>query len=347
MLPFGVLTTSTLSKKVYAESLTDPWSWSNGIQQELGHIDLAVNTFLDGIPSPVDMLHTIIIEGMNLIYGLLSSVVLHTPLWLFTNEWFSPITQIFSVLSVLIISVMSLVQIIRYMLQGKELDDWGIVRRFVVALSVSSFSPTLLRHSVEAVNTFSKTILSIGQSFFNSFYRTSGLEMFAASSDLLLTLVTALLVCTFGIFCIPIILQSGRRFFEMITLGALTPLAMAAWVFPETKAFHSLWWSKLKQLFLTQVYYALYVIILGLILFSTPHPTTTEGYWTKLLVMIGGALSMLDVPSIVSSKVDRGRDVGSMVQRTTRQWKKATKPFYSSHAFIQVKKWFQNRGGKA
>lgn len=327
--------------------MTDPWSWLYGDQPGLGIFYQAVDTFLDSYPSPVDILHTIIVVGMNLIYGLLSSVVLHTPLWLFTNEWFSSITQIFSVLSVLIVSVMSLVQIIRYMLQGKEIDDWGIARRFLVALSVSSFSPTLLRHSVEGVNTLSKTILSIGHSFFNSVHGTTGMEMFAASPDFSLTLVTALLVCTFGVFCIPIILQSGRRFFEMITLGSLTPLAMAAWVFPETKSYHNQWWNKLKQLFLTQVYYALYVIILGLILFSTPHPTTMEGYWTKLLVMIGGALSMLDVPSIVSTKVDRGRDVGSMVERTARKWKKVTEPLRSSsHAFTQVKKWFQNRGDK-
>ncbi|MEW9674321.1 hypothetical protein [Ammoniphilus sp. 3BR4] len=52
-------------------------------------------------------------------------------------------------------------------------------------------------------------------------------------------------------------------------------------------------------------YAALFVIILGLILFSTSHPTTTKGYWPKLLVIISGTLGILYVLSIVNSEMDR------------------------------------------
>src|SRR5690606_21145860 len=103
---------------------------------------------------------------------------------------------------------------------------------------------------------------------------------------------------------IPVLWQNGRRFFDIMLLGVTTPLALTAWIFDGYKKYFDQWWTNLKHLSLVQVFYSLFLLVLGWFIFGVPTPTDFTGMVVKLLVVIGGFARMVNPPRIISSKLD-------------------------------------------
>jgi hypothetical protein len=55
----------------------------------------------------------------------------------------------------------------------------------------------------------------------------------------------------------------------------------------------------IKSAGLKQLIYAIFVTILGLIMFATPNPTTIAGVFSKLLLMLGGCYRLAFPPNFV------------------------------------------------
>jgi hypothetical protein len=279
-----------------------------------------------------DLPHEIAEMSVNLmswLYELCAALILKTPLWLFNNEWFENTTYMFSLVSLGVVSVLTIVEAIKIMLsrqlRGKRsmapMDIKEIGRRWFLVAGVTTAIPWLFQKAFQGLNLVSDFLISMGADTMKAVSLTESIKLFDV-----LTLVTFDIVLIGTI--IPVLWQNARRFFDIMVLGVTAPLALTAWIFDPYRHLFSQWWGNLKHLSLVQVYYALFLLVLGWFIFGVPTPSTMIGFASKLLVVIGGFARMTTPPRLVSKHLDSGgglggeADVKAPINKTRANYKK-------------------------
>ena len=91
-------------------------------------------------------------------------------------------------------------------------------------------------------------------------------------------------VLTMGVFdivliatLIPTLWKNGRRFFDLLMLALVSPLAMTAWIFDSHRSKFDQWWSNVKELSLVQIYHALFLLVIGWFIDGIPTPADPIG----------------------------------------------------------------------
>lgn len=245
------------------------------------------------------------IDGMSEIYELITSLILKTPLWLFENEWFHNTTYKFSLIAVVAVSIITAFEGIKRMLpkwtkKPQETTDLKeiIKRWFLVSCGITAV-PWVTYESFKGLNFISEILINMGKDDIKSISLTEAVKPF----DVLILLIFNILLI---LSAIPILWQNGRRFFDILVLTAISPFALSAWVFNSYKSYFNQWWNNLKHLSLVQVYYALYLLILGWFIYGVPTPSSLVGLLTKMLIVIGAFSRMQNPPTIIAHKLDRG-----------------------------------------
>lgn len=153
--------------------------------------------------------------------------------------------------------------------------------------------------------------------------------------------MTALDVATMLVFdavligtIIPVLWQNGRRFFDLIVLGVITPLALTAWIFDGYKGLFNQWWGQVKYLSLIQVYHALFLLVLGWFIFGVGTPATFTGLIVKLLIVIGGFARMTNPPQLIAKHLDKGKDMDEITGGAKEAYKKTKKNYLISKALL-------------
>jgi hypothetical protein len=249
------------------------------------------------------------------IFDFLSQIVLTTPVLLFDNSWFKTTLLSFAVISVTLISALTMIEGIKRMLGIGYTNMRNVLVKLPVALAVTGFAPFIFVEGAKLLNKASDLILNMGTSkmYELSTYNSYRVTSMASAMD---TIALILFDGLFIYLCFPIILYHGRRWFDLIALGVMTPLAMTSWLFNGLSRFHAMWWSSLKALSLVQLMYAVFITLLALIMFAIPFPTTWAGMMTKLLVILGGLYRMAYPPHFVRAMTDRGDSVWTMANNT-------------------------------
>ncbi len=259
------------------------------------------------------------INTMDWIYETVSMLVLQTPLWLFDNEWFSNTTMSFSLISVGLVALFTIINLIKKMIWSKRQSDdkkkesiylWKIAKRFFLAAGISSLAPFLFQTAFKWLNWLSQHIINLGGS---GVVGVTGMSM-GLLNGLLLLLFDIILI----VLMIPLILQNGRRFFDLVALGVLTPFAMSSWVFDSTRHYFRQWWSNVKRLSLHQIVYAFFLFLIGLFIFGADAPKTFEGMIFKLITVLGGFYSMINVPNFIRNMMDKGGGIGDFFKAKNR-----------------------------
>ena len=223
------------------------------------------------------------------------SMIIYTPIFLFDNEFFDHMIRIFASLSAGVVTLGSMIEGFKRILGLSSTSLKQIITRLPLLIAVCGFAPYLFVKAIEIMNKMTKIILSIGTSILGtSTYLPEGWE-FNLAGDVFEIIGLSLFILLYIALLIPMMLNHGRRWFSMIALGVLTPFAMLGYVFDSFKGLHQSWWTSLKGLFLVQIVYSIFVTILSLLMFAVPFPTTIEGLFAKLLVILGG-LYMLAIP---------------------------------------------------
>ena len=120
----------------------------------------------------------------------------------------------------------------------------------------------------------------------------------------------------------PILLQNARRFFDLTFLTVMTPFALSCYVFDEYRYLFSKWWHRIKHLASIQLVFAIFICIMGLIIFGIPA-TTGGSFLVKLLIIAGGFFRLANPPSIIKQKIDVGDEsLSKSANRTTGMLKK-------------------------
>jgi hypothetical protein len=195
------------------------------------------------------------------------------------------------------------------MLNKKHTNFKTILKRYFLVAGVSGFLPFAFETGFDYLNKLSDAISKIGG--------INGGNVNGMLSGSSLGLFDTLVVCLFDVtaiaLLIPICLQAGRRWWDLLCLAAISPLALSAWVFDRHQHYFNLWWSRVKALSMVQIVYSVFILLMGIFIFTTQ--TIQGGFFTlivKLVLVLGGLWRLSNPPRIVTSMTDNKSDIFDM-----------------------------------
>ncbi|MGV3146332.1 hypothetical protein, partial [Streptococcus parasuis] len=172
-----------------------------------------------------------------------------------------------------------------------------ILKRWAIVAGIITAVPFLFQKSFEVLNKISDTLISMGSKTMDALSLPETISFFDVAT---LVLFDGILISSI----VPVLWQNGRRFFDIMVLGVVSPLALTAWIFDPYRHLFRQWWDNVKHLSLVQVYYSLFLLILGWFIFGIPTPSAITGMIVKMLVVIGGFNRMTSPPRIVTKHLD-------------------------------------------
>lgn len=330
-IPFAALSASFMGMsihKAHAASLTDR------ILEPRGPLSLFQGG--NSIPQiPFSNLHSALWDNMNLFFLTMNKIIvffqslphnmvyytnvltgkvfewliwlLQTPLFIFNATNIHNASLVFAGISVLIVTILTIIEGIKRMLKVKHTKAERIYKRYFVALLGAGIAPILFEKSFAMINALVVAVGQIGGKEANANLPPTDINLIDNTSEWLgalgLIAFDVVLVATL----IPVLLQNARRFFDLMVLAAITPLALTAWIFDDYRHFYNTWWHNVKKMSLTPLVYSIFVCMIGLLIFGT-HATTWSGLFMKLIILIGGLYRMTNPPSFLKKEMDGGKE---------------------------------------
>lgn len=272
-----------------------------------------VKNIIDWFKNFPEHLTTFVTTVISTIYDLISDLILTTPLWIFENVWFDNMSYLLSIVAIGVVTILTIINGFKQKLQKKHTDLKTIAKRWFVVAGISSIVPTLVYYFFKFINWVSNSIMNI-----SSIHIKNPLTPSLSGLDLIILTI-------FGVVMVgqtvPLLLRQGKRFFSLLNLSIIAPLAGTAWIFESHNHLFEQWWSNLWRLSIIQVVYAFFLLVIGLFLYGIPTPETFTGIATKMLITVGGFMSLVDPPNFVSRYLWNG-DVTGMVKNGKESYKK-------------------------
>lgn len=233
--------------------------------------------------------------------------LLQTPLFIFNATNIHNTSLVFSGISVLIVTILTIIEGVKRMLKVKHTDVKRIYNRYFVALAGAGIAPILFEKSFALINTLVRAVGQIGGKEANANLPPVDFSPLDSASEWLSALGLIAFDITLVAVLIPVLLQNARRFFDLMVLCAITPLALTAWIFDDYRHMFSTWWTNVKKMSMTPLVYSIFVCMIGLLIFGT-HATTWSGLFMKLIIIIGGLYRMQHPPSFLKREMDADKD---------------------------------------
>lgn len=245
-----------------------------------------------------------ILTMLNDIFRFIADIVTWTPEFFFDNSWIADIVNHFGLLSIGLITTLTMVEGIKKILGLNHTPMGKILSRLPFALTISYFAPMLFTKGAHYLNKLTHSIINLS---YSELSRYTDFNLFGFMN----TMVMTIFVFGFLITSIPILLNHGKRWFNLIALLIITPLAMTAYLFDSLRTYYNMWLSKLQSLVVSQIAYAIYITILALIMalpmeWSGMIVDPMKVLYTKLLVVIGGLWQMAFPPKFVRMEASDG-----------------------------------------
>lgn len=270
------------------------------------------------------------------VFETLSKVVLHTPSFLFDSDWFRNNVVTFTGLSIAMVIILTMYEGFQrmsgHLLKNKSVTDISrILKRFPLVLIGSALAPSMFYYVFKGLNKLTDIIIDFGKH-----------QMDKGMSQLDINDISFLQIVGFIGFdialislLIPILLQNFRRWFDLVGLGVLTPLALTCWVFNSCEHLFDMWWNHIKKCASIQIIYAIFLLLIGTLLFGTKLPNNGWDILIQMGIILGGLMRLNSPPSIISRHSDKGGDVKTMFNGAYR----ALRPFkFKSNLFKKKSK---------
>jgi hypothetical protein len=243
---------------------------------------------------------------LTAVYNFLAKLILQTPLFIFNNPYLKNTSLTFALISITVVTILTVLESFMQMMNKKHTDFKIIIKRWAIVAGVSGFLPFAFESGFNFLNKLTDAISKIGTvngGNINGFINGETVGFFD-------TLILILFDLSAIALLIPVCLQAGKRWFDLMCLAAISPLALSSWVFDRHKHYFFTWWNRVKSLSLVQLVYAVFILIMGIFIFSTQ--SIHGGIFTliiKLLIVIGGLIRMNNPPRFVSSKTGDKSDI--------------------------------------
>jgi hypothetical protein len=250
--------------------------------------------WINNLPLSLPKLTT---DLLTAIFHFLSKIVLQTPLFIFNNPYLKSTSLTFAIASITIVTVLTVFEAFMQMFKQKHTDFHTIIKRYSIVASISGFMPFAFESSFNFLNKLTQAISKIG--IVNG-GNASGF-IYSETIGFFDTLIIALFDLSAIALLIPVCLQAGRRWFDIMCLACVSPIALTSWVFDRHKHYFSAWWSRVKALSLVQLVYAVFILLMGIFIFSTQ--SIQGGIFTlilKLLIVAGALWRLSNPPRFVS-----------------------------------------------
>lgn len=250
-------------------------------------------------------------DFMSWTYDFIAKVVLHTPSFLFDSEWLKQNTITFTglaiAMSIMLVVYEGFQRMAGPLIKDKNPTDVSrIYKRIPLVLTLSALAPTLFYYGFRGLNWVTDVIIELTKS-----------KMVTGFSTVAINEVTYFEIVTFIAFdialigmLIPVLLQNFRRWFELLILATISPLALSCWMFEAHEHLFNKWWYSIKKRAMNQLVYAVYLLLIGTLMFGTKTPDEPFDILIRLGVLIGGLYSMANPPSLFRSYLDRNEGVG-------------------------------------
>lgn len=251
--------------------------------------------FLNNLPLSIPKLTA---DLLTSIFHFLSKIILQTPLFIFNNPYLQNTSLTFALISISIVTLLTVFESFMQMFKKEHTPFKTIVKRWAVVAGVSGFMPFAFEAGFTFLNKLTTAITQIGTLNGGN---ASGL-IYGETVGFFDTLIIILFDLTAIALLIPVCLQSGRRWWDILCLSAISPLALSSWVFNRHRHYFYTWWRNVKSLSMVQLVYAVFLLLMGIFIFSTQ--SLQGGIITliiKLLIVIGGLLRLSNPPRFVTS----------------------------------------------
>lgn len=233
------------------------------------------------------------------VYKFVTEIVLFTPEWIFNNEWFPDVVSKFSTLSIGTVVVFTMIEGIKKICNMSHTPFRETLKKFPIALGVSAATPFLFTGGLKLLNKVTDLILSLSSDTIGATTTANSIFSMSLAFEPINIVIMGVFLLIVSFLCVPMILFNARRWFNLTILGLLTPLAMSAWLFNSTEGYFHQWLRAIKNLGLIQLVYAVFISVLGIIMFATPNPVTMKGVLAKALLEIGGIHALAFPPQFI------------------------------------------------
>ncbi|PLR72288.1 hypothetical protein [Bacillus sp. UMB0728] len=298
-----------------------------GSLSEISQFVKDINSAIDWVRNIKEHIYQWSLDLLSFTYETLVNVVLHTPLMIFNNPYIKNTSLTFSMISVSIIVLLTVYEMIMKMLKKKHTDFPTILKRMPIAIGVAGFAPYLFQKAFEMINKITKGITKVGGVVLNG--DTFANIVSVGEWDVLLLLLFD--VTLLGLL-IPILLQNGRRWFDLLCLAAVTPLALTAWMFDRYSHMFDQWWNSIKRKSVIQLVYATFIVLMGVFIYGTRF-ISPDLFLIKLLITIGSLHALYSPPQIVRSYSRGDGDLTTMYS----DYKNSAKGIYNTITLKNLK----------
>lgn len=306
----GVLT------RVAEESENSSLDWL----KEISHVFINIIEWIKNLPEHITTFTTTLTSE---IYTLIGNLIFKTPLWIFDNEWFDNTTYLFSIVAIGMVTILTIVEGFKRKFQKKHVDILTISRRWFIVAGLSSIVPFIFYHAFKILNFVSDLIIGL-----NADIIKNPIDETLKAIDILILLAfnVALVV-----LAIPILLRNAKRFFDIMVSAVISPLAGVCYIFNSYRGLFNHWWKSLVSNSLVQVIYAFYLLIIGLFIYGAPTPSDTTGIFIKMLIVIGGFMSLSNPPTFLLSYLNLGSSINESFKN---QWRSGINKYKKGIKFI-------------
>jgi len=310
-VPFSVLSINQMEASAKWYDKFNPVSEQS--KQDLNNIIKDITDTISWIKNIKQNLIEISSDLIIWVFETLSKVILHTPSFLFNSDWFKSNVTTFSGLSILMVIILCMYEGLQRMsgdlIKNKDTTDMKrIIKRFPLVVIGSALAPSVFYYTFKGLNKLTDIIVDFGKHQMDK-----GISQIALN-DITLLQVVGLIGFDIALISvlIPILLQNFRRWFDLLALGVMTPLVLACWVFKAHENLFYTWWEYIKKCASTQLVYAIFLLLIGTLLFGTKLPNNGWDIMIQMGIIIGGLWRMNNPPNIISRHVDKGANIKSM-----------------------------------
>ena len=262
--------------------------------ENIGYVATKISDGIKWINNSFENIEQVSIDFLSFIYETLSKIVLTTPTMIFNNSYIQNTTLTFSVISISLVTILTIFESIMQVTRQKHTKFPEIIKRYFTAVTLTGFAPFLFEKGFTLINKLTVAITKIGGEFANNNTLLGDKVLSTLDIGIMLGFDIVLFAMLF-----PILLQNGRRWWDLMCLAAVSPLAGTAYVFDRHRHYFNTWWKSVKHLSLIQLVYAVFIMFMGVFIFATQNMTG----WSlilKLAIVAGGMWRMLNPPKIVN-----------------------------------------------
>lgn len=267
--------------------------------ERVGELVDKVNGVIDWFSNIKEHIYDFSIDIFAYCFKLLMMVGLQAPSFIFNNSFTINTTLVFSLISVTLIILLTIFESVIQMTskvtkqQFTKFED--IMKRLPIAIGVAGCVPFLFEQGFKMINRLTRGIINIGGDLFGANTLSQAISL-SAVDVIGMVLFDIVLV---GMI-IPILLQSGRRYWDLFCLSAISPLALTAFIFDRHRHLFKQWWNTIKKISMIQLVYAVFILLIGIFLYGARF--ISPDFWIyKILIVLGALFRLSNPPSFVKS----------------------------------------------